>query len=347
MNFVSAVALIVETCQKTLIDSHTILIGDKSPRDSVFTSEALQKISQTELHYPILSVDDYADHSDLLAKADFILSTWGMPKLTKEFLALMPKLKAVFYAAGSVKGFVTEESWSRGIIICSAAEANAVPVAEYTLGAILLSLKRFWHHTALTKAQKWERCHPLAGGYESKVGLVSLGAIARRVAHHLQNFDIEVLAYDPFASEDMAKVMGVRLVSLATLFAEADVVSLHSPWIQETVGMIDQKLLERMKSGATLINTARGALINEADLCRVMSNRPDLTALLDVTHPEPPERDSPLYTLGNVFLTPHIAGSVDAECRRMVAYMAEEIQRYTTGRPLQHQVTQEMLATMA
>ena len=111
--------------------------------------------------------------------------------------------------------------------------------------------------------------------------------------------------------------------------------------------MIDQKLLERMKSGATLINTARGALINEADLCRVMSNRPDLTALLDVTLPEPPERDSPLYTLGNVFLTPHIAGSVDAECRRMVAYMAEEIQRYTAGRPLQHQVTQEMLATMA
>src|SRR5690606_8819626 len=114
----------------------------------------------------------------------------------------------------------------------------------------------------------------------------------------------------------------------------SDVVSLHSPWLPETVGMITGDHFRQMKPYASFINTARGAIIREAEMIAVLQDRPDLTALLDVTYPEPPAPGSPLYTLPNVVLTPHIAGSMDMECRRMGRYMVDELQRFLHDEPL-------------
>lgn len=329
--------------------SQTLLLGARGTREVVFRPEALEPFSrQTRLLTPILGPEDFQSRPDLLAQADFILATWGMPALTPEFLKLMPKLKAVFYAAGTVKAFVTPECWNRGIVVSSAAEANSVPVAEYALSAILLSLKQFWHISQSTKrTRSWHRTRQVAGAYGSKVGLISMGSIGKRVAALLRNFELEVLATDPFLPPETADAFGVRLVSLETLFQECDVVSIHAPWLPETEGMVNAPLLQSMKPNATLINTARGALVNETDLCAVLSRRPDLTAILDVTHPEPPPEDSPLFSLANVVLTPHIAGSLDAECGRMVAAMADEMRRFIQGAPLKYQVTKAMLDAIA
>ena len=291
---------------------------------------------------------DWKNHTAALAEVDMLFATWGMPKLDAEFLAAAPRLKAVFYAAGSVKGFATPESYKRGILISSAWQANAIPVAEYSHATILLGLKGFWSSQRLARAGKFSHQHsPMAGAFHSNVGLVSLGAIGRLVAGHLAKNEINILAYDPFATPAAAASLGVTLVSLEELFAKSHVVSIHTPWLPETEKMINGPLLRSMPESATLINTSRGAVIDEADLCEVFAERLDITAILDVTHPEPPLPDSPLRTLENVILTPHIAGSLGGEIARMGYWMKNELNLYLEGKPLQHGVSEDMLARMA
>jgi phosphoglycerate dehydrogenase-like enzyme len=158
---------------------------------------------------------------------------------------------------------------------------------------------------------------------------------------------LNLLAYDPFFTPEQAAEIDVGLVSLEELFRECDVISLHVPWIPETERMITGKLIASMKEGATLINTSRGAVVAEDEMVGVLSRRPDLSAVLDVTYPEPAARDSPLRSLPNVILTPHIAGSMQRECSRMGKWMADELRRYLAGEPLRCLVTREQLARMA
>jgi len=295
-----------------------------------------------------ISGADWKNHTAALAEVDMLFATWGMPKLDAEFLAAAPRLKAVFYAAGSVKGFATPESYKRGIQISSAWQANAIPVAEYSHATILLGLKGFWSSQRLARAGKFSHQHsPMAGAFHSNVGLVSLGAIGRLVAGHLAKNEIHILAYDPFATPAAAASLGVTLVSLEELFAKSHVVSIHTPWLPETEKMINGPLLRSMPESATLINTSRGAVIDEADLCEVLAERLDITAILDVTHPEPPLQDSPLRTMENVILPPHIAGSLGGEIARMGYWMKDELDLYLEGKPLQHGVSEDMLARMA
>jgi phosphoglycerate dehydrogenase-like enzyme len=141
--------------------------------------------------------------------------------------------------------------------------------------------------------------------------------------------------------------MDVTLVGLEELFRVSDVVSIHAPSLETTRGMITGDLIASMKPGATLINTARGAVVHEAELLAVAERRPDLQFVLDVTDPEPPVAGSSIFTLPNVVYTPHIAGSRDRECRRMGALMLEELKRYLAGQPLQWVVTRDMERRMA
>jgi phosphoglycerate dehydrogenase-like enzyme len=151
------------------------------------------------------------------------------------------------------------------------------------------------------------------------------------------------MVYDPFLSEAEAQVLGVEQVSLDDLFRRSDVVSLHAPSFPETQGMITGEHIDSMKPGATFINTARGELVRESEMIEVLSRRLDLQAVLDVTVQEPTEADSPLYGLENVVLTPHMAGSVGSECRRMGRYMVEELARYLAGEPLKYVLTHEVV----
>jgi phosphoglycerate dehydrogenase-like enzyme len=264
------------------------------------------------------------------------------------FLAAAPKLRAVFYGAGSVRGMVTDALWERGLVVTSSWGANGIPVAEYTLSQILFSLKLGWRYAlSIRRDGAYPRRWPVPGAYGSTVAIVSLGMIGRLVCKLLRPFDIKVVAYDPFASPQDAAALGVTQCSLDECFARADVVSLHTPWLPETERMITGAHFRAMKQDATFINTARGAVVDEPAMVEVLRQRPDLTAILDVTHPEPPKPGSPLYTLPNVVLTPHIAGSMDTECRRMGRYAVEECRRFLAGEPLQWRVTRERAATLA
>jgi len=171
--------------------------------------------------------------------------------------------------------------------------------------------------------------------------------IGRRVCELLRPHDVQVIAYDPYCSAEDAAGLGVRLCGLEEVFERADVVSLHTPWLKETEGMITGAHFAKMKQGASFINTSRGAVVREEEMIEVLKRRPDLFAVLDVTYPEPPAEGSGLFSLPNVVVTPHMAGSIGPECRRMGRYIVEELQRYCAGQPLRWALTREQAARMA
>jgi phosphoglycerate dehydrogenase-like enzyme len=317
--------------------------------DLVYRASARAEVERrTQLLAEPLTREMLPDHAKQLREVEVIFSGWGAPVMDAAFLAAAPKLRAVFYGAGSVRYFATEALWDRGIVVSSAAVLNAIPVSEYALATILFSLKRGWFHLAQSKRGRDAFVRQsVPGAHGTKVGLVSLGVIGRLVRERLKPFDVEVLAYDPLVGPERAAELSVRLVGLEELFAECEVISLHTPWLKETEGLVTGALVSAMKPNATLINTARGALIREPELIAVLQRRPDLTAVLDVTWPEPPVEGSPLYTLPNVVLTPHIAGSMDRECERMGRAMIEEFDRWVRGEPLQWRVEREQAPQLA
>ncbi|PTX97550.1 hypothetical protein DB346_21405 [Verrucomicrobia bacterium LW23] len=290
----------------------------------------------------------WANELSTLADVEVLMGTWGVPRLDAAFLDAAPHLKAIFYGAGTIKHFVTDAMYERGIVISSAAEANAVPVAEFTQAVILLSLKRYWQFTdKIRERRQWVREGECPGAYRSVVGLVSFGSIAKRTAALLARHDLRLIAYDPYLSQAHAQEFGVRLVTLEELFRESDVVSLHAPLLPETTGLVGEKLLATMKQGATLVNTSRGAIINECALAKVLSERRDLTAVLDVMTEEPAASDNPLLGMPNVRISPHIAGSMGGEVERLGSWMLDELRRYCAGEALLHQVHAIDLARIA
>jgi phosphoglycerate dehydrogenase-like enzyme len=281
-----------------------------------------------------------------LADVEVIFSTWGMPRLTPAHLDAMPKLKAIFYAAGTVKAFSTPVL-DRGIVLMSAWRMNAIPVAEMTLALILLSTKGYFANSDQSTDRASQAAAPVGLGiFEQTVALLGAGAIGQKLIELLRPFELDVVVFDPYLSDDDAKTLGVRKVTLEEAFADAIVVSNHLANVRATVGMLRGEHFAAMKQGATFINTGRGAQVNEAELIAVLRSRPDLYALLDVTDPEPPANNSPLWTLSNVKLSAHIAGSHGNEVVRMADLAIEEFLRWERGEPLQHQVTREMLDRM-
>ncbi|MDC7224393.1 MAG: NAD(P)-dependent oxidoreductase, partial [Spirochaetales bacterium] len=162
-----------------------------------------------------------------------------------------------------------------------------------------------------------------------------------------KNFDINILVDNYNMTQEQAAAEGVEAVPLDELFRRSDAVTIHTAYLPETKGMITGELINSLKENGVLINTSRGGLIEEKKMIEVLQKRPDLTVILDVTEPEPPEEDSPLYTLPNVYLTPHIAGSMGAECRRMGQYAIDECRRYLQGEPLLYRIDKKTLEGMA
>lgn len=319
--------------------------------DKIYSEETVKQIKEVvDVYAEPLSCADIEKNPDILNDCEIIFSGWGAPKMDEEFLSHAPKLEYVFYGAGTIRYMVTDAFWRRGIRVSSAWAINAIPVSEYTLSQILFSLKSGYQFSRIYKKARNRSMLPqvkYAGAYKSTVGLISLGMIARIVAERLKTFDVNVIAYDPFASKEDAEKLGVTLCSLEDVFKNADVVSLHTPWLKETENMITGDMIASMKEGATFINTARGAVVNENEMIDVLQKRNDLQAILDVTYPEPPHEDSPLWTMENVMLTPHIAGSMGNECHRHAQAMYEECVRYLNSEPLKYEIDEAKSKTMA
>ncbi len=318
--------------------------------DYVFAAgrrEALAKA--VSLHPVILDSKNIEAEAPKLKDIEAVFATWGMPNLPPEKIALLPSLKAVFYAAGSVKSFAGN-FLDRGIIVSSAWRANAIPVAEFTLAQILLSCKGYFRNSREARDPETRlngACYQGRGIFGERVGLIGCGMIARYLVGLLKPFNLKVLVHDPYLSDADASILGVEKVELTKLFSDCYVVSNHLPNLESLRGVLNRPLFESMRQGATFINTGRGAQVDEEALIETLQRRQDLTALLDVTDPEPPPASSPFYKMANVRLTSHIAGSMNDEVVRMADYMLEEFAAWDAGRPLKHSVSKEMLATMA
>lgn len=303
----------------------------------------------TDLYESVVSTGNFAEHRPKLADLEVIFSTWGMPSLGPEELEALPGLRSVFYAAGSVKGFA-RPLLERGVTVVSAWGANAVPVAEFALAQILLSCKGYFRNTRASKDPDRRHGDDVfrgRGAFGETVGLIGIGMIGSKLCELLRSFALHVIGHDPYLADARASELGLEKVELGELFERSYVISNHLPNIPDTRGLLDRRLFGAMRQDATFINTGRGAQVVENDLIAVLRARPDLTALLDVTYPEPPEPESALYTLPNVQLSSHIAGSINDEVVRMADYALEEFRRWQAGEPLQYQVTLEMLETMA
>jgi phosphoglycerate dehydrogenase-like enzyme len=277
----------------------------------------------------------------LLPQVELLLTGWGSPRVDAATLARMPKLGAIVHAAGTVKEHVAREVLAAGVRVSSAAAANAVPVAEFTLAAILLSLKRAFRFQRLYRDVRalrlWPREVPAVGAYRKTVGIVGASRIGRLVIERLRPFDLTVLVCDPYLAADDAARLGVAVVALDDLLRRSDVVSLHAPSLPETRHLLDARRLALLRDGAVLVNTARGALVDGAALtAELVAGRID--AVIDTTEPEILPPDSPLYDLSNVFLTPHVAGALGTETQRMATLAIDEIERLAKGEPLAHEV---------
>ena len=282
-----------------------------------------------------------------LPDVDVLLTGWGCPRIGPEVLDEAPKLQAILHAAGSVKAIIDPVAFDRGIQVSSAATANALPVAEFTVATIVLAGKRAFRLAAQYRIERRKADpHGMPGSYGTTVGLLGASRIARMVAERLHAFDLHVLISDPYLTAAEAADLGAELVDNDTLFRRSDILSVHAPLIPETVGLIDARLLGLLRDGSVLINTARGKIIDsEALLRECVSGRID--AVLDVTDPEPLPPDSPLLDLPNVFVTPHVAGAVGNEIARLGELAVGELERLAAGQPLQHAISPADIGRLA
>ncbi|WP_327313488.1 hydroxyacid dehydrogenase [Streptomyces sp. NBC_01235] len=300
---------------------------------------------------PALVVTDFTDPAMAgpLAEADVLITGWGCPRIDGSVLAAAPRLRAVLHAAGSVRNLVSPEVWEQGVSVSNAVRANALPVAEFTLAAILLSGKDAF---GLRERFRTDHVFPPPADYAKignlgkRVGIIGASRVGRRLLELLRPFDFSVTLYDPYIDAAEARALGAVLVPLDELMRTSDIISLNAPDIPETYRMLDRGRLSLMPDGSVLVNTSRGALVDPDALTdELVSGR--ISAVLDVTEPEPLPGDSPLYGLPNVFLTPHIAGSLGNELERLGRTVVDELALLGEGSPLAHAVCQADLVNSA
>ncbi len=317
-------------------------------RDQIYGSDTVAEIRKL---VDLVDASDRVGNLDALrddlAQTEVILSGWGMMVLDEEFLGAAPRLRAVLYGAGSVREFVTEEFWRRDILLTSAYRANGIPVSEFTIAAMVFGTKKVLQSSQLTRRERrFMRPTEAQGMYGTKIGVIGAGMVGSGVLNRLKTYEVQTFCHDPFLAADRAQELGTTPMGLDDIFRTCDCVSLHAPDIPSTQGMITGEHFRSMKEGAIFINTARGAIIREREMIEVLKEG-RIFAFIDVTDPEPPAPDSELYTLPNVFLTPHTSGAIGQERRRQGKYVLEELRCFLNGEPARYRVTREMMEWMA
>ena len=318
-----------------------LLVMPEGLQHRMFDASQLERLAQLADIDPEQTVPDLAAATEEeLRDVEVLVTGWGSPRIDARTLARLPRLRAIVHTAGTVRFVVTEAVWERGaIVVTSATEANAVPVAEFTLAQILLAGKR-----SLAREAGYRTDHQVQGGvaagpeignHGGVVGLIGASRIGILVAEHLRRFDLEVLITDPFANAEQIEALGARKVEPEQLYSRSDVVSLHAPDVPSTRGMVSGELLALMRDGTTFLNTARPALV-DLDALRAELASGRLAAVLDV-HDDLAD-DDPIWDLPTVSITPHLAGSQGNELRRMGEFALEEVRRLAAGEPPRYPV---------
>jgi phosphoglycerate dehydrogenase-like enzyme len=329
-----------------------VIVMDRQSFQAHFDSDRLGRLNRlvTLQRPPRLDELDTGKARSRLARAEVLITSWGAPMLTAQRLAAAPALRAVFHCAGSVRPIVSDGVWRRGIRVTSAAQANAIPVAEYTVAAIIFAGKKAPFIAAEADPGFSTRGRHRFGqlsNYQRTVGLVGFSQVGRRVVDLLARLgSTRCLVADPHASADEVESAGASLLSLRDMLPRCEVLSLHAPELPSTAGMIGAAELALLPDHATVVNTARASLIDaEALTAQCRSGR--LFAILDVTSPEPLPAQHPLLTTPNAFVTPHLAGSLGSEVLRLTDLALDELTRWLAGEPLRTEVTPQSFASSA
>jgi len=317
--------------------------------EQVYGSQRFERLRQCTDLYPAIVTSQNMDAClPELQDLEVIFATWGLMPLSEPQLDRLPSLRALFYAAGFA-GYFAPPLLRRGIIVTSSAAANAIPVAEFTLAQILLANKGYFRNVReYRETANFKDSFVGPGNYNMTVALLGAGQIGRKVIELLRPFHLRVIVFDPFLSNGEAASLGVEKVGIQEAFSRGNAVSNHLADVPGTVGLIDGCLLASMPAKAAFINTGRGRTVNQDDMISVFRARPDLSALLDVTDPlEPLPRESPLWSLPNVQISSHIAGSKEHEVGRVADLAIAEFERWSRGDPLCYSVTLDTLEKTA
>ena len=314
----------------------TVIFSTANNIKKIFSPEQLEKLSKLgDLH--IYDRNDYNDRDyvlEFIKGSELIITAWGSPQIDDEMICLCPKLRGIIHAGGGIKGLLSDEFLKRNLFISSANGALADGVAESTVAMAVSACKGMFSLPNDIRNGLWdENRSSIKDFYDIKVGIVSVGDIGKRVIKLLKSYEVDILAYDPFVSEEEIAGLGAKKCEFPYLLAESDVISIHTPDIPATDNMFNSSNLHLIKDGAVIINTARPNVIDDdAFTEELKKNR--FTAILDVTKNVPSDKNHPYRKLPNVVLFPHIAGAVSNGCRRMGKFATEEALRLYNGEEL-------------
>lgn len=328
-----------------------IITANAKNAKRVYTDKIRRELSDRyELLDAVVSKKNVGQFSEFLKDTEYLFATWGMEKFSEEEIKqYFPRLKCVFYAAGSVQTFA-KEFLSLGIRVFSGWRANAIPVAEFVYAQIILATKGFYRASRNAKwffypSAKYSDC--CGGNYGAKIGIIGVGSIGSLVAEKLAANDVEVFCFDPFLSCEKAQALHLKKTSLEEIFQTCDVITNHLANKEELSGVLSGALFDLMKPYATFINTGRGRQVDEKGLVRAMRKVKTRTALLDVTAVEPVTMFRRIARVKNIIITPHIAGSNGREVERMAVYMLSDAKKIEEGQNPDYEVSLEMLSRMA
>jgi len=263
---------------------------------------------------------------------------WGTPRLDAAVLEGADALGLLAHTAGSVADLVSPELYARGARVVSGNRAFAESVAESVIAYALLGLRRLVHWSHEVEEGRWRDENFLNEGLlDQTVGLVGFGAVARLLVPLLKPFRCRIRAYDPHVPAGLMRQHGVEPTSLDEVISGSRIVSLHAARTPETRNLIDARRLRLVRDGALFINTARGALVDEAALATELASG-RFAAVLDVFDVEPLPADSPLRGLPNAILIPHMAGPTMDRRRFATLCVVEDTERFLAGKPLENEI---------
>ncbi len=310
-----------------------------------------ERIAEVSDLYPeVINDENFHEHAAALAEVNVLFAAWGLPELGPERLGQLPGLKLVLYGGGSVKAFAPA-LFERGIQLAGGWGENAVAVAEYLLGTLLLGNKGFFHAEPRREKVGGHEWTAGIGNFERTVGLLGMGKVGRHLRELLRAFALEVLVYDPYVDDNTAKALDVESVSLEELFDRSAYVCNQVPQLPDTKDLVSGDLLRRLQEDATFVNVANGHSLAWKDLYAVFGERTDLTGIFDTIEGAhvtmSGEEVQALCDLPNVWTSPHIAGAFGWERRRMADALIDDFLRWESGEPMQNEITAEMLPQLA
>ena len=324
-----------------------VSIPDGEVRDSFFSEEQRVRLERLGCVEWNANAEQYGEEelAEKLRGVDICISGWGNTPFHEKTLKYADKLKLIAHIGGSVRPMVGDAAFERGIRVCSGNRVFAESVAEGVLTYMLCSLRKIGEYEARMAAGEWPSLIGTRGLLGRSVGLVGYGMIAEYLVKFLKPFGCGILVSSRHISEEELAAAGIEAASAEEIFRTCDIVSLHNSLTMRTKHSIGAELLNSMKDGALLVNTARGALIDEEALVSVLKER-SVWAALDVYETEPLPMDSPLRDCERVLLMPHAAGPTADRRYAVTSYVLDDMERFLNGENLDCEIDFARAGTM-